>query len=328
MNEERHYRESIQVASLYYYQGLTTEKIAMEMGISRPKVSRLLSFARSSGMVEIKIVTNKQTISPLEDSMRETFGLSQVHIVPAPELLGEAVWLERTARFAANYLNSILHPGDTLAIAWGTTISEIADNLIPKRIADARVVQLNGSGNTYSPDNRYAADILHRFADNYEASVTLFPVPTFFDYRETKELMWRERSIRRIIDIQQSADVLLYSIGAVNAGIPSHVYTHGYLEPADVEDLSRQGVVGDLATVFFRSDGTFDDIPLNHRASGPPLTLYQQAKRAICVVSGFAKVDGILAALRARYMTELIIDEPTARLLCKKAACLPEGGSQ
>lgn len=319
--EERIYQEALQVATMYYYQGLTTEAIAQEMNFSRPKVSRLLSHARATGMVEIKIVNVKTALSPFESVIKDKFGLDAVHIVPAPELMGEVVWLERVARYTANYLNAVLKAGQVLAIAWGTTISEVAANLIPKRVPDLRIVQLNGSGNTYTPDNRYAANILHHFAQNYQASVMLFPVPTFFDYRDTKEAMWRERSIRTIIDMQHRANVLLYSIGAVDAGVPSHVYSQGYLEAEDLAELQREGVIGDLATVFFRADGSYEDIPLNRRASGPPLSLYHEVERAICVVSGKAKVPGLLAALRARLMSELIVDEPTARLLCREIGC-------
>ncbi|SIQ73772.1 DNA-binding transcriptional regulator LsrR, DeoR family [Alkalispirochaeta americana] len=319
--EDRIYQEALSVATMYYYQGLTTEAIAREMNFSRPKVSRLLSHARSSGMVEIKIVNVQKALSPLERQIRDTFGLDAVHIVPAPELMGEVVWLERVARYTANYLNSVLSSGDILAIAWGTTISEIASNLIPHRVPELRVVQLNGSGNTFTPDNRYAANILHHFAQNYEANVMLFPVPTFFDYRETKAAMWQERSVKRIIDLQQNASVLLYSIGSVNAGVPSHVYSTGYLDPEDMEELEREQVIGDLATVFFREDGSWEDIPLNSRASGPPLSLYRKVKRAICVVSGRNKVPGLRAALKARLMSELILDEPTARLLCRSGDC-------
>lgn len=323
--EDRIYQEALKVATMYYYQGMTTEAIAKEMKFSRPKVSRLLSHARSTGMVEIRIVNVQKLLSPLETQIRERFGLQAVHIVPAPELLGEVIWLERVARYAANYLNTILTDGQTVAVAWGTTISEITAHLIPRQITDMTIVQLNGSGNTYTPDNRYAANILDHFARNFEANAVLFPVPTFFDYRETKEAMWRERSIRRIIDVQNSADVLLYSIGAVDAGVPSHVYSHGYLDPDDIAELEREGIVGDLATVFFRGDGTWEDIALNQRASGPPLSLYTSGKRAICVVSGRSKIPGLLAALRARLMTELIVDEPTARQLCRDGGCADPG---
>ncbi|MFP4329533.1 MAG: sugar-binding transcriptional regulator [Spirochaetaceae bacterium] len=320
-SEDRIYQEALQVATMYYYQGMTTELIAQEMQFSRPKVSRLLNHARQSGMVEIRIVNVQNTLGPLEQLIRDRFNLDRVHVVPVPELMGEVVWLKRVARYAAGYLNGILAPGNTLALAWGTTISEIGTHLIPKRIPGVTIVQMNGSGNTYTPDNRYAANILQKFAENYQASFMLFPVPTFFDYKETKEALWRERSIRKIIDLQQSADILFYSIGAVDAGVPSHVYSSGYLEPEDEKMLVEQGVVGDLATVFFRQDGSYADIPINQRASGPPLELYKEVPRAICVVSGRAKVTGLHAALRAGLMSELIVDEPTARLLCAKMGC-------
>jgi Putative sugar-binding domain. len=41
-------------------------------------------------------------------------------------------------------------------------------------------------------------------------------------------------------------------------------------------------------------------------------------KRAICVVSGLAKAAGLHAALSGGLVKELIVDEPTARLLVNK----------
>jgi deoxyribonucleoside regulator len=78
------------------------------------------------------------------------------------------------------------------------------------------------------------------------------------------------------------------------------------------------GAVGDIATVFFRADGSYDNIPLNARASGPDLSLFQMAKHALCVVSGLGKVAGLRAALKGRLMNELIVDEPTATELLKQ----------
>ncbi len=308
-------RNALEVAKLYYYTGLTTERIARELKISRPTVSRLLTFAKQKGLVEITIHDYEQELEPLSQHIKQAFGLRAVHVVPVPEVLGEVLWLERVAKFTANYLNSILEPGMTVGLAWGTTLSQISEHLIPKGIANLSLVQLNGSGNTYTFDNSYAARILQNFADNYNARVYLFPVPTFFDYAETKEAMWRERSIRRIVEMQQQADVLLYSIGAVDAGIPSHVYSGGYLEDRDMRELKRESVVGDMATVFYRDDGSYKDISINARASGPPLELYSSVAQAVCVVSGKAKAKGLRAALQAGYVQTLIVDEPTARHL-------------
>jgi deoxyribonucleoside regulator len=66
--------------------------------------------------------------------------------------------------------------------------------------------------------------------------------------------------------------------------------------------------------VFFKEDGSFNNIPMNLRASGPDLNLFR-SKYGVCVVSGIAKVKGLHAALKGKLMTELIVDEPTARKL-------------
>ena len=153
-----------------------------------------------------------------------------------------------------------------------------------------------------------------RFSENYSARAHLFPVPTFFDYAETKQALWKEGSIKRILDLQNQADLLLYSIGAVNAGIPSHVYSSGYLTNSDYKALDQYKIAGDIATVFFKEDGSFENIPMNNRASGPGLDMFRQ-KFGICVVSGLAKVRGLHAALKGKLMSELIVDEPTARAL-------------
>jgi DNA-binding transcriptional regulator LsrR (DeoR family) len=201
-----------------------------------------------------------------------------------------------------------------MGIAWGTTISAVASHLQPKATHDSQIIQLNGAGNTQSMGIEYASEIIVRFAQNYQAVANLFPVPAFFDFTATKQALWKERSIQRLLDLQSQADILLYSIGAVDAGVPSHVYNAGYLEKSDYLEFKKLKLVGDIATVFFREDGTFNNIPMNDRTSGPALELIQK-KYGICVVSGFAKVRGLAAALKGGLITELIVDEPTARNL-------------
>ncbi|MEZ4607344.1 MAG: sugar-binding domain-containing protein [Deinococcales bacterium] len=216
---------------------------------------------------------------------------------------------------AAAYLNSIIEPKQILALAWGTTVSAISKKLSPKKLLELQVVQLNGSGNTHDAGISYSSEILRRFADAYGAQSHPFPVPTFFDYPETKTALWKERSIKRLLKLQSEADILLYSIGAFDAGVPSHVYTGNYLEAKDLKELKKEAVVGDIATVFFRADGSYGDIPLNARASGPDLKLFAKAKHALCAVAGKAKITGLKAALKGGYLNKLIIDEPSARQL-------------
>lgn len=111
----------------------------------------------------------------------------------------------------------------------------------------------------------------------------------------------------------------IFGVGSVGAGIPSHVYSGGYLDEGDLEILAQNRVVGDVATVFFRADGSHSDIVLNERSTGPDLGLLAQVQRRICVVSGDSKINGLRGALAAGLATDLILDERSARRLVRES---------
>ncbi len=311
---------AIRAARMYYYQGMTSGAIAREMNLSRSSVSRLISFAKEEGYVDIRILDPIEQPMVLEKDILDHYPVQKVHVVSVPDIVGEAEWLERAAQFTAKYLNTLFDSNMILGVAWGTTLSAISRYLQPKATHNSQIVQLNGAGNTKTMGIEYASEIIMRFATSFQARAHLFPVPTFFDYASTKNALWKERSVQRILHLQEKADLLLFSIGAVNAGVPSHVYAGGYLEEGDLQTIRHDQIIGDIATVFFREDGSFENIALNQRSSGPSLNLFQK-KHSVCVVSGLAKVKGLHAALQGEYIKELIVDEPTARALteyCKE----------
>lgn len=314
-DESNPFAAAVTIAKLYYYQGMTTGAIARDLNLSRSKVSRLLSLAHNNGLVEIRINDPAERPRHIETELRQRFSLKQAKVVPVPEAAGEQEWLRRVAMFTAGYLNTLIHSDMVIGLAWGTTIATVADHLIPKQTANVDVVQLNGAGNAESVINAFSSHLVMRFATNYDARPHPFPVPAFFDYPQTKVALWRERSVRRVLDLQRRADVLLCSVGVMSPTMTSYVYSGGFLEKADLAALKSERVVGDIATVFFRADGSYRDIELNQRASGPDLDLFRQARHSICVISGLRKVDGVRGALRGGFIDELVIDEPTARRL-------------
>jgi DNA-binding transcriptional regulator LsrR (DeoR family) len=202
-----------------------------------------------------------------------------------------------------------------VGVAWGSTTAAVSRHLVPKSVHGATFVQLNGSGNTHSTGLLYAGEILSRFAAAYDGSAQQIPVPAFFDDPATKDAMWRERSTRRILDMLPAMDLVLFSTGSAGSRVPSHVYSGGYLEPAELDQLADEGVVGDVATVFYRADGSSDGIALNDRATGPSLGLLRGIPRRLCIVSGVSKLASLRGALAAGIATDLIVDEATARAL-------------
>lgn len=305
-------RDALSAARLYYLQDQTMDAIAHQLRTSRSTVSRLIAFARETGLVDISVRSPHEMPSLLESELRRRFGVV-AHVVPVRGTAQEIERLESVALYAARILGHYFDSDMTMGIAWGSTMSAVSRHLIEKQTHNSQVVQLNGAGNPRTTGIIYASEILQRFGDAFGAYVQQFPVPAFFDHAETKAAMWRESSVQRVLEVQKHLDIALFGLGSAFADVPSHVYTGGYLDARDVDWLARNGIVGDIATYFYRADGSYDGVPLNERATGPDPKFLVKVPRRICVVAGQSKAASITGALAGGFITELIIDDGTAR---------------
>lgn len=311
-------RDALKAAQMYYLQDMTMEAIGSELLVSRSSVSRLLSMARSSGIVDIRVTSPDDAPRRAEGLIKDRFEVN-AHLVPVLDRSTHVDRLERVALSAARMLGQFFSPNMVMGIAWGSTVSAISRHLGRRPVNNSEVVQLNGAGNDHTTGVTYSSEILKRFGDAFQAKVQHFPVPTFFDNPETKTMLWKERSTERVLDLQRRMDIALFGLGSMAADVPSQVYTGGYLSGREVEGLRDEGVVGDVATVFYRADGTWEDIAVNARSSGPGIDVVRAAPRRVCVVSGRRKLEALRGALAAGVMTDLIIDEGTARELVAPA---------
>ncbi|MDR6198951.1 deoxyribonucleoside regulator [Microbacterium sp. SORGH_AS428] len=307
-------RDALRAAQLYYLQDLTMEAIAREMHTSRSSVSRLISHARDTGLVSISVHSPLAARSQIEERLAERFGIT-VHIVPTTSHIGEAERLDRTALSAARILSEHVDSSMTVGIAWGSTLSAIARHLPTKRTHDTHVVQMNGAANGHTFGVPYAGEILSRFGAAWSASVHHFPVPALFDEAATKEAMWRERSVRAVLQMQRRVGLFVFGLGSPRAAVPSHVYSGDYFDQRDLALIEQEGVVGDCATMFYRIDGSSDIPSLNLRSSGPDLDDVRRIPRRFCVMSGLSKIDALQGALAAGLITDLVLEETVARRL-------------
>jgi len=309
-----HEETLLAASSMYYLQDMKMESIASHLHMSRSSVSRLLKQARESGLVEITLRPTPTRAPGTSQAIHNRFGVD-VYVVPTADSATVADRLEQVAMTTARMVSGWFDSDMVLGVAWGTTLAAIARHLNKKTTRGSTIVQLNGAANNHTSGVDYVANLVSLFGDAFDARVQLFPVPAFFDYAETRKAMWRERSVARVLELQRRADIVLFSIGAVAGEVPSHVYSAGYLEPEDIALLDAEGVVGDVCTVFLRADGTYEDLSLNERATGPTPAELKRVPRRVCAVAGDSKVVPLLAALRAGLITHLVLDEQTATRL-------------
>lgn len=306
-----------EAASMYYLQGETMETIARHLGISRSSVSRLLAYARETGLVRITVAAAPGERGTLAGELNRIFGI-QSTVVRVRDFDTGVNRLDNVAKVAAERLLNMIEPGNVIGIAWGNTTAEVTRHLPPIGVANTTVVQLNGAASASGTGVRYIDTTISQAADALGADMVHFPVPAFFDYEETKRALWRERSVKTVLDKIQNADIAVFGVGAFDADVPSHVYSAGYIEDETIENLRRDGVVGDICTVLIREDGSYEDMAINRRASGPPPSTLKQIPRRLCVVAGEGKAVPLIGALRAGVVTDLVVDDRTARRVLER----------
>ncbi len=302
------------VAQYYWVEGLTVEDVGRRLNISRSTVSRLLARARELGVIEFVVHHDDHAASRLSQELSTRFTVRPL-VVAAPETLGHAARLDLVATHAAARLEAMVASDMTVTVAWGSTVEAISRRVNGHAEHGVRIVQYNGSGNTYTSGVSYAAALLDRFAAAFGARVMLLPVPAFFDRPSTRQAMWAERSIQRVLHVRDRADLLLSSIGTLHSEVPGHLYRSGYLAQRDFEELVDKGVVGDLGGVFFRADGTSDGIAVNERSTGLPLESVRRIRHRLVVAMGASKAPALRAALGAGLITDLVVDDVTAELV-------------
>ena len=299
-------------ARMYYAEGQTMEAIAGSLSVSRSTVSRMLRDARTSGLVQISLrPPGAHRVEELHRRLSQQYGI-RAHVVPTGPGDGEHERLQAVADVGAEVLDAMLDPGTTIGMAWGTTIAALVGSMRPRPVPGLRIVQLNGAINTEGSGLTYVSTVLARASTLWDAPVHHFPVPAFFDFATTRAAMWQERSVQRVLQTQRECTLAVFSVGAFDAEVPSHVYTNNYLTPEDLRSLRSDGAVGDVCTVFLRADGSFRGIAMNERCTGPDPHQLSAIPRRLLLAAGTRKALPLRAALRAGVATDLVVDQVTA----------------
>ena len=235
-------RLSIDAARLYYESDMSQQKIANELGISRPSVSRLLQYAKDRGFVQIKIIDPTERGLSLADELCQKYNLKTVKIANAPlndnREIKKAIGLK-----AAEYLYNIVKDHDIIGIGWGSSLYRMAQDLKAKPVKDVQVVQLKG-GISYSKLNTYAHDIVTLVARAFSTTGIFLPIPVMFDNMEVKRLVEHDKYVKNILDMGKRANIAIVTVGpATDESILFHLGY--YINEKDRELLSKKAA-GDL----------------------------------------------------------------------------------
>ena len=301
---------AINVAKLYYRSDFSQQKIAQELGVSRPSISRLLQYAKDKGYVNIQIVDPVEDMSIMEQRLKDKLHLKDVKI--ASSTINDEEEIKKYISIAAaQYLDGIIKDGDIIGVGWGTTLHNMSQALIPRSIKGSQVVQLEG-GLSNSEWNNYSREILENFANNFNTVAQYLPLPVIFDNKATKEQVDKDRYIKRILELGRHANIALFSVGTVR---PNALFFRlGYTDIQEQEKIQRTSV-GDICSRFFDVEGRVCNRDLDERTVGITLSELRDKEYSIMISGGEGKINAIKSALKGRYANVLITDQFTGKAL-------------
>jgi DNA-binding transcriptional regulator LsrR (DeoR family) len=304
------------VAEMYYLEEKNQAAIAKTIGVTRSMVSRMLTEARESGIVEIRIQRPLQSDPELEGALKEKFGLKDVFVVVTSHRNGER--LTRTLGNAgAQMLARFLAPRRILGLAWGTSISATVDAFEATEPMPVKVVQLVGAMGARNMEYD-GHDLVARIAEKLGGEAYYLNAPYLCQSAEMAKSLLETKSVRETISVGKKTDVALLGIGTTSSEYSSF-YLAGYVTRRELDDLRRAGAVGDVCGLHFDLNGQ----PACDDFCDRLVSIRRQDLLSIPVRLGVAggegKAEAILGALRSKYVNVLVLDSMTARKVLKLA---------
>ncbi len=305
-----------QVASWYFEEGLGQSEIAGRIHRSRSMVSRLLTEARTRGIVEIRINIPVSRNSGLEKRLKDELGLKAAYVCES----AESPLMQRRAlgRLGADCLQDHVADGIILGVAWSRTLRSVVHELPRLPMRNVQVVQLSGSA--ASPDARIdGPDLVRTVAEKLAADYRFFPAPLVVASPELRDALLGEETVSETLRLAERSDIALVGVGNVASG-DSSLRVSGLLDEEEEAELLAGGVAGDITSCQFGADGQPLPVAFNRRVIGIGPEALRRIPTVIAVAAGPDKVGAIRAAAQGKWFTVLVTDAATARELLVKRA--------
>jgi len=298
------------IARYYYSEGLSQEEIAVKEGFSRSQISRLIDRARELGFVKITLVPPADLrTEELANELKDALGLFSVIVVPVRNTASAEEITAAIATRAADYLQDILKEFKVVGLGWGQTVYRTAE-LLPRGSGKGGgpfFVPLIGTSGDDNP-NLQINTIIDRFSASFKSSGLFVNIPSVREMGAPLSKI-EEKRISILTERWNDVEAAVIGLGASPSNSPNLIDEL----PQDYrKELKNSMSCGDILAHFFASDGTLFKSKYDYELLAFDIRRLPSLKKSICLAGGPGKHEGIVAAARSRYLSDLVTDEQTA----------------
>ncbi|MCP3425421.1 helix-turn-helix domain-containing protein [Rothia sp. AR01] len=291
------------VARMYYEEGLGQSTIAEQLRVSRPTVSRMLSHARETGMVQIKVIHPRAGgSSELAEQLRLTLGLDAVYLADGMQSSRMGPGMQPAVLRAVEDMQ--LSQGDALVVSSGMAVYGVAHMELPPLDGVALAPAVGGVAEpeAWHQTNEIVRTMALRTGSTY---VPIFAgaIPSPLMY----EAVQADEAFSEVRKVWKRAKGSIMGIGSPTTGRTS-------LASAIPQD-SLAASIGDVCLHFYDRSGAELGFPGSERTVRIPREDLASIPFSTAIAVGEEKVWSILTASSMGMFRRLVTDEATARLM-------------
>jgi DNA-binding transcriptional regulator LsrR (DeoR family) len=306
----------VKVSKLYYLHHLNQSQIANVIHIHRTEISRMLKEAKRLGIVKVYVDTTFGSAKNVAEFFEQAFSLETALVVPDDQTGSYKESLEMLGLYTDSFLHSLIKNNTTIGLSWGQTLAVVADqfqsDVFPKNIT---VIPLIGGPRGSLPAPYHANSIVHRFASKITDAIPYsLDTPALIRSKELKDELLDNPNVEKVISMWSNLDVAIFGIGSKESS-GSKSWQQFYKETSFVSGLGKKAA-GDILSQPFTAEGKILKSP-NVNIISMSLDQLRKVHRRIGIAAGERKVSGILGALRAGLVTDLVTTYSTALAMKK-----------
>ncbi len=303
------------VAEMYFLQGKNQAEIARKIGMTRSNVSRMLTEARNSGVIQIHINRPLQENHTLAQQLVERFGLINARVVKVDI---PAQLLDKLGQIASKELLAHLKPGWILGTSWGTAIHAAVDQLeVSDPVSDIKVAQMLGAlGARIKEYDGHS--IVRLLEQKLSAEGIYINAPFLVENKDVAHSLLENKSVHESLNFAKRSDIALLGVGSSELAHCSY-YLADYVTRKEIRDIQKTGAIGDVCGRFFNLQGEICAKDFQQRFIGIFAEDLLKIPLRMGIAGGPAKIEPILGALRGKLINILVSDEASVKEVLKRS---------
>ncbi len=305
---ESDYRLCVQAAMLYYRDGLSQSEVGDLLGYSRIKINRVLSMARTLGILEIRVKVPVGWHIELESDLASAYGLREAVVVSSDG--SHQVTASTLAEGAATWLTQHLQPHMRVGLGIGRTLSHMPETFRLDQPIECTFTEVLGT--VYTQDWA-TLDVTSKMAELAGGSREVLQAPGFVTNPDLGLLLSKEPSVADALNRARESDIMMQSVGPVDTS--AILFQSGIIDSDDLTDLRSRGAVGDALGYYYDIEGDRVQSRTDSNLIGIELDDLRHVPWSVLVAGGPQKVEPIIGGLRGGYFNVLITDDTTATAL-------------